>query len=224
VGHPHNAIGMPGGRGRDVSSGIPNIPRSWGHLTPWAPGPQPYSKSVGSGTKRLLSSTASKAYGSSSWHGMACECAHRLHLLEDSATALLLVSCTQRCSGQGCTETFLLRFPAPLCVDRFCSHALGSIWSNVHQSAVGRCSPSEGNLSRQKGARRPPRGAGDCPGALFVSALRVRRSQDRLRSVRAAEAILGGTWHPMPHTLLCQPKFVTSTRGSNRYDIQKEKI
>src|SRR5262249_35486117 len=41
---------------------------------------------------------------------MACECAHRHHLLEDSAPSLLLVSCTHRCSGQGCTETFLLRF------------------------------------------------------------------------------------------------------------------
>jgi hypothetical protein len=65
---------------------------------------------VGSVTKRLLSSTASKAHGSSSWHGRACEFAHRLHLLEDSATALLLVSCTHRCSGQGCAATFLLRF------------------------------------------------------------------------------------------------------------------
>jgi hypothetical protein len=39
-------------------------------------------------------------------------CAHRLHLMEDSATSLLLVSCIHRCSGQGCTETFLLRFQA----------------------------------------------------------------------------------------------------------------
>jgi hypothetical protein len=69
---------------------------------------------AGSVTKRLLSSTASKAHGSSSWHGMDCEFAHRLHLLEDSATSLLLVSCTHRCSGQGCTETFLLRFRPPL--------------------------------------------------------------------------------------------------------------
>src|SRR5262249_10358428 len=65
---------------------------------------------VGSVTKRLLSSTASKAHGSSSWHGMDCEFAHRLHLLEDRVTSLPLVSCTHRCSGQGCTETFLLRF------------------------------------------------------------------------------------------------------------------
>jgi enamine deaminase RidA (YjgF/YER057c/UK114 family) len=36
-----------------------------------------------------------------------------LHLLEDSAPSLLLVSCTHRCSGQGCTATFLLRFLAP---------------------------------------------------------------------------------------------------------------
>src|SRR5262249_54162881 len=56
------------------------------------------------------SSTASKVHGSASWHGMTCEFAHRLHLLEASATSLLLVSCTHRCSGQGCPETFLLRF------------------------------------------------------------------------------------------------------------------
>src|SRR5215470_2500553 len=37
-------------------------------------------------------------------------CAHRLHLLEDSATPLLLVSCTHWGSGQGGTATFLLRF------------------------------------------------------------------------------------------------------------------
>jgi hypothetical protein len=43
-------------------------------------------------------------------HSRACEFVHRLHLLEDSATALLLVSCTHRCSGQGGTGTFLLRF------------------------------------------------------------------------------------------------------------------
>src|SRR6184192_629988 len=41
---------------------------------------------------------------------MACECAHRPYLLEDSATSLLLVFYTRRCSGQGCPETFLLRF------------------------------------------------------------------------------------------------------------------
>jgi transposase-like protein len=37
-------------------------------------------------------------------------CPHRLHRLADSATSLLLVSCTDRYSGQGCTATFLLRF------------------------------------------------------------------------------------------------------------------
>src|SRR5207245_4975378 len=41
---------------------------------------------------------------------LSASCAHRLHLLEDSATSLFLVSCTDRCSGQGCTATFLLRF------------------------------------------------------------------------------------------------------------------
>src|SRR5215470_7694632 len=61
-------------------------------------------------TKRLRSSTAAKVHGSASWHGMTCECAHRLHLVEASATALLLVSCTHRGSGQGCPATFLLRF------------------------------------------------------------------------------------------------------------------
>ena len=65
---------------------------------------------VGSVTKRLLSSTASKAHGSASWRGMDGECTYRLHLLEDSATALLHASCTYRCSQQRCTATFLLRF------------------------------------------------------------------------------------------------------------------
>src|SRR5262249_26592690 len=41
---------------------------------------------------------------------LIASCAHRLHLLEDKATSLLLVSCTDRCSGQGGTATFLLRF------------------------------------------------------------------------------------------------------------------
>ena len=40
---------------------------------------------------------------------LIASCAHRLHLLEDRATSLFLVSCTDRCSGQGCTATFLLR-------------------------------------------------------------------------------------------------------------------
>ena len=41
---------------------------------------------------------------------LIASCAHRLHLLEDSATPLLLVSCTHWGSGQGGTATFLLRF------------------------------------------------------------------------------------------------------------------
>src|SRR5215831_17435653 len=45
----------------------------------------------GSVTKRLLSSRASKAHGSSSWHGMACEFAHQLHLLR--TVPLLFSSC-----------------------------------------------------------------------------------------------------------------------------------
>src|SRR5215831_10177219 len=42
-------------------------------------------RGVGSVTKRLRSSTAAKVHGSASWHGMTCECAHRLHLVEASA-------------------------------------------------------------------------------------------------------------------------------------------
>ena len=41
---------------------------------------------------------------------LIARCAHRLHLLEDSATSLLLVSCTPRGAGQAYTEPFLLRF------------------------------------------------------------------------------------------------------------------
>src|SRR5215831_9419643 len=41
---------------------------------------------------------------------LIASCAHRLHLLEDGATDLFLVSCPDRCSGQGRTATFLLRF------------------------------------------------------------------------------------------------------------------
>jgi hypothetical protein len=58
----------------------------------------------------VLSSMASKAHGRSSWRGMDGECTYRLHLVEDSATALLHASCTRRCSQQRCTATFLLRF------------------------------------------------------------------------------------------------------------------
>jgi len=43
------------------------------------------------------------------WHGMAGACAPRLHLVEDRATALLLVSCTQRCAGQGGPAPLLVR-------------------------------------------------------------------------------------------------------------------
>src|SRR5262249_25209955 len=64
----------------------------------------------GSVTKRWLASTASKAHGRSSWRGMDGECAQRLLLVKDSATALLHVSCTHRCSHQRCTATFLVRF------------------------------------------------------------------------------------------------------------------
>jgi hypothetical protein len=59
----------------------------------------------GSGIPRVLASMTSQAHGRASWHGMACACAHPLHLLGDRGPALLLVSCTHRCSGQG--------YPAP---------------------------------------------------------------------------------------------------------------
>ena len=75
---------------------------------------QPVTCNAGSVTRRLLSSTASKVHGSSSWRGMDGECTYRLHLLEDRATALLHASCTHRCSPQRCTATFLLRFLAQL--------------------------------------------------------------------------------------------------------------
>ena len=52
----------------------------------------------GSVTKMVLSSTALKAHGCV-WHGIVATGAPRLHLVEESATALLLVSCTHRCSG-----------------------------------------------------------------------------------------------------------------------------
>jgi hypothetical protein len=73
---------------------------------------------MGSVTKRLLSSTAAQAHGSASWCGMDGECTYRLHLLEDSATALLHASCTHRCSQQRCTATFLLRFRRCIAVIR----------------------------------------------------------------------------------------------------------
>src|SRR5262245_30456699 len=44
-------------------------------------------------------------------------CAQWLHLVEDSATALLLVSSTHRCSGQRCTATFLFRFQYDLALE-----------------------------------------------------------------------------------------------------------
>jgi hypothetical protein len=39
-------------------------------------------------------------------------CPHGLHRLADSATLLLLVSGTERCSRQGCTATFMFASPA----------------------------------------------------------------------------------------------------------------
>jgi hypothetical protein len=67
-------------------------------------------KSAWKRNKKVALKTASKMHRSSSWHGMDGEFAHRLHLLEDRATSLFLVSCTHRCSEQGCAATFLLRF------------------------------------------------------------------------------------------------------------------
>src|ERR671936_1217349 len=64
--------------------------------------------------KKLRSSTPSQAHGRASWHGRACVCAHRPHLVEDRATALLLVSATQRCSGQQCPAPFVGRFSCTL--------------------------------------------------------------------------------------------------------------
>src|SRR5215813_7616373 len=42
-------------------------------------------------------------------------CAHCLDLLEVSTTSLFLVSCTDRCSGQGCTAPFLLGVSSEVC-------------------------------------------------------------------------------------------------------------
>src|SRR5262249_19847113 len=67
-------------------------------------------KRIGSITKRLLSSTASKAYGSDSCHGIDGELCTSASPLGGQCTSLLLVSDTDRCSGQGCTAPFLLRF------------------------------------------------------------------------------------------------------------------
>src|SRR5215470_11505861 len=64
---------------------------------------------TGSVTKRVLSSTASKAYGSASCHGMDCELSTSASALANSATSLLCVSYTARCSGRGYIATFLLR-------------------------------------------------------------------------------------------------------------------
>src|SRR5215813_2566529 len=63
---------------------------------------------------KVLASTASPAHGRSSWQGRACACAYRPHFVEDRATALLLVSSTQRGSGQRCAAPFVFRFPCIL--------------------------------------------------------------------------------------------------------------
>ena len=60
--------------------------------------------------------------------------------------------------------------------------------------------------SKEKSACRPTRCARGGPRALSVSGLRVRLGQDRLSGVRASEALLGGEWHPRPHSLLGQQK------------------
>src|SRR5437660_11026957 len=41
---------------------------------------------------------------------LMASCVHWLPLVEDRAPSLPFVSCTHRCSGQGCTAPFLLRF------------------------------------------------------------------------------------------------------------------
>ena len=41
---------------------------------------------------------------------LMANCVHRLPLVEGRAPSLPFVSCPHRCSGQGCTATFLLRF------------------------------------------------------------------------------------------------------------------
>src|SRR5262249_23792853 len=47
---------------------------------------------------------------SASCHEIDCELCASASPLEESTASLLLVSCTHGCSGQRCTETFLLRF------------------------------------------------------------------------------------------------------------------
>src|SRR5215510_6767783 len=64
--------------------------------------------------KKLRASTPSQAHGRPTVHGKAFAFSHRPHLVEDRVTTLLLVSATQRCSGQRCTATFVVRFQGPL--------------------------------------------------------------------------------------------------------------
>src|SRR5262244_1358461 len=52
---------------------------------------------------------------SASCHEIDCELCASASPLEESTASLLLVSCTHGCSGQRCTETFLLRFRSTLC-------------------------------------------------------------------------------------------------------------
>src|SRR5215831_20612746 len=135
-------------------------------------------RGVGSVTKRLRSSTAAKVHGSASWHGMTCECAHRLHLVEASATALLLVSCTHRGSGQGCPETFLLRFPWRL-FSRNCSWTAANTSSST-SAGTGIVIQSSGGTSRTETARR------GCTGRVRWARSRGRRGSRRVLPNAAA--------------------------------------
>src|SRR5919202_293098 len=92
-------------------------------------------KAKGSVTKGLLSSTASKAHGSASCYGSDCERCVSASPLGGQCPSLPLVSCTYRCSGQGCTATFLLRFPiassCTVCWSRV-FFRLAMVWAPQH--------------------------------------------------------------------------------------------
>ena len=165
----------------------------------------------GSVTQRLLSRTASQAPGSASWHGRAAECAHRLHRVEDRAPALLLVSGTQRCSGQG-HSTLLVTLPLAACFEALLTIATLHMWMPrcivgeplvvmpAHRAPPSASPPPRGNVGNSPSGSlrytaRPAPGHADTPGGR-----RPRQQGDmdhRRETLPAAQPQHGGTRQPL---------------------------
>ena len=64
----------------------------------------------------------------------------------------------------------------------------------------------QGTSQEKKAHADLPRGTGDCPGALSVSALRVRLGQDRREYVLESRTVRMSEGHPILHRIVNQTK------------------